>query len=331
MRADRLVAMLLQLQSHGRMTAAELARRLEVSERTVYRDLAALGSAGIPVYAERGPGGGCELMAGYRTNLTGLTADEARTLFMSGAGAALKDLGLGAALDGALLKLLAALPTVHRQDAERARQRLHLDPLGWNQGEETVPHLRAIQEALFHDRKLLLTYRKGNGEVGERLVNPLGLVSKANIWYLVGSIAGGEMRVFRVSRTQAVVILDEPCERPAEFDLPAFWEASRENFRATFPRYPVRVRVAPEMVAVMPQIYGESVRARLAEAGPPDADGWLTIELVYESMDAARSDLLGIGPEVEVIEPVELRASLVAQAARVLAYYTARGEITAGG
>lgn len=325
MRADRLVAMLLQLQSHGRMTAAELARRLEVSERTVYRDLAALGSAGVPVYAERGPGGGCELMAGYRTNLTGLTADEARTLFMSGAGAALRDLGLGAALDAALLKLLAALPSVHREDAERARQRLHLDPLGWNQDEESAPHLRVMQDALFHDRKLLLTYQKGNGEVVERLVSPLGLVAKANIWYLVGSV-NGEMRVFRISRARAVVVLEERAERPDSFDLAAFWEESRERFRATFPRYPVRVRVSPEMAAVMPQIYGERLRERLANAGPPDAEGWLTIELVYETSDAACSELLGMGPGVEVIEPAELRASLIAQAERVLAFYTGRRE-----
>lgn len=328
MRADRLVAMLLQLQSHGRMTAAELARRLEVSERTVYRDLAALGSAGVPVYAERGPGGGCELMAGYRTNLTGLTADEARTLFMSGAGAALKDLGLGAALDGALLKLLAALPSVHRQDAERARQRLHLDPLGWNQDAEAAPHLRIIQDALVHDRKLLFTYQRGDGEISERVISPLGLVAKANIWYLVAGVANGEMRVFRVSRALAAVVLDEPCERPDAFDLAAFWEESRERFRASFPRYSVRVRVSPEMTPVLPQIYGERVRERLAEAGPPDAEGRVTIEVIYETFEAARTELLGLGPDVEVIEPVELRESLITLAERVLAFYTDRQAIT---
>src|SRR5258708_3294873 len=180
------------------MTAGDLARRLEVFERTVYRDISALGTAGVPVYAERGPGGGCMLMDGYRTNLTGLTGDEARTLFMAGTSRALTELGLGGALDAALLKVLAALPAAHRQEAERARQRLHLDPAGWNQSEEEVPHLRVIQEAVWRDRRLRLTHRRGGGEGVGRVVGPPGLVAQARGRCLV-PLGGGASGVFRLA------------------------------------------------------------------------------------------------------------------------------------
>ncbi len=323
MRADRLLALLLLLQSRGRMTATELARRLEVSERTVYRDLSALGTAGVPVYAERGPGGGCGLMDGYRTTLTGLTEDEARTLFMAGNLKPLTDLGLGGALDGALLKLLAALPARYRDDAERARQRLHLDPAAWDQQEEEVPHLRAIQEAVWRDRRLLLSYRKGNGEVVERRIDPLGLVAKSSIWYLVARQAG-EMRVFRVARTLSATVLDEPCERPPDFDLPAYWNRWRDDFKASLPRYPVTVRAAPQLAARLQRIYSDSMRALVGEAGPPDAEGWRVMHMTFESLEAARGEMLGYGTWVEVLEPEELRSSVASLASSIAEFYGRR-------
>src|SRR5579884_1595719 len=185
MRADRLVSLLLLLQTRGRMTAQDLAQRLEVSERTIYRDMSALGMAGVPVYAERGPGGGCSLAHGYRTNLTGLTLDEARTLFMSGAPALLKDLGMSKALDDALLKLLAALPISQRQQAQRARERIYVDPAGWSSPDEALPYLGVVSEAVWSDRRLRLIYNRPDGEdmvLVERVVDPLGLVAKASIW-----------------------------------------------------------------------------------------------------------------------------------------------------
>ncbi len=207
MRADRLLSILLLLQTRGRITAGRLAEMLEVSERTIYRDLDALSAAGIPVYAERGPGGGCALTDGYRTNLTGLTETEIRTLFVPGVHGPLADLGLGRVLEDALLKLMAALPSVHRHDAQRVRQRLLLDAAGWFRGEEPVPYLHTVQEAIWQDRALMLTYRRPDGVNTERLVDPYGLVAKASIWYLVAlDRAAAEMRVFRVSRiTEAAV------------------------------------------------------------------------------------------------------------------------------
>src|SRR5579863_122106 len=176
MRADRLLVLLLLLQTRERVTAQSLAKRLEVSERTIYRDLVALSMAGVPVYAERGPGGGWSLLEDYRTNLNRLTEAEINTLFMSGAAGPLKDLGLGKAREDALLKLLAALPSVYRRHAELARQRIHLDAAGWFQQEEPVPLLPLLQEATWNDRRLRLTYLRGrDNTINQRLVDPYGL------------------------------------------------------------------------------------------------------------------------------------------------------------
>jgi predicted DNA-binding transcriptional regulator YafY len=294
-----------------------MAERLEVSERTIYRDIEALSAAGVPVYTERGPAGGCVLAEGYRTNLTGLTEDEVRTLFLSGTPALMADLKLGGSFNAALLKLLASLPAAHRRGAEQMRSRIHLDPVAWNRPHEEVPHLRAIYDALERDLKLRLTYRRGDGSAGERVVNPLGLVAKASTWYLVAR-AGEEMRVFRVSRVLEATPVAEPLERPPDFDLPAFWREWCAAFEASLPRYPARFRASPEAVELLPQIFGDWIRARIAEAAPPDAEGWLTLEVVFESLGAARTQMLGFGTWVEVLDPPELRAS-VAEFAREIA------------
>jgi len=202
------------------MTARELARRLEVSERTIHRDMGALGVAGVPVTAERGAGGGWALLEGYRTNLTGLNAAEVQALFVARPTGVLADLGLTRAADAALIKLLAALPALSRQGAEYARQRLHVDGAGWRQAEVASPLLLTLQEAIWQERKLRLTYHLTNGETVERLVDPLGLVAKGSLWYLVAGVEGA-LRTYRVSRVQAAEPLDEPCLRPPDFDLAA--------------------------------------------------------------------------------------------------------------
>lgn len=321
MRADRLLSLLLLLQARGRMTAQELAGKLEVSERTVYRDLSALGMAGVPVYTERGPGGGCALMEGYRTNLTGLTEAEVHTLFMSGAASPLQDLGLGPAMEAALLKLLAALPKQRRGEAERARQRLHVDAAGWGRPGEPVPHLRAIQEAVWQDRRVRMVYRHGKEE-GERVVEPLGLVFKVNIWYLVARSAG-EPRVFRVSRVAEVAPLEETFERPADFDLAAYWTDSCARFEASWQRYAARLRVSPELTPFLQFTFSEGTYTPLDQAGLADADGWLTVTCTFDSFEAARTRVLGLGTEVEVIEPAELRAGVSELAASVARFYGA--------
>jgi predicted DNA-binding transcriptional regulator YafY len=340
MRADRLVALLLLLQTRGRMTAQELAERLEVSERTVYRDMSALGMAGVPVYAERGPGGGCSLAEGYRTNLTGLTEVEARTLFMSSAPAILKDLGLGKTMDDALLKLLAALPVAQRRNAERARARIYVDPMGWWSADENIQHLGTIQEAIWNDRKLRMVYRKPNSEVSERVVDPLGLVAKSNVWYLVATAGAlpdmdmasasasgraGELRTYRISRVQAAEVLDDPCTRPDGFDLAAFWEAWSEEFGASLRQYAVRLRFSPELFQLLPEIYGPRwVATTLARAEPPDAAGWVAVPLTFDSLEDARSHVLSLGPGVEVLEPPELRADVIRFASGIAAFYAER-------
>jgi predicted DNA-binding transcriptional regulator YafY len=274
----------------------------------------------VPIYAERGPGGGCALIEGYRTTLTGLTDDEARTLFLSGTTQALADLGLGPALDAALLKLLAALPAVHRERAARMQQRLYLDAAAWNHTEEDIPHLRTIQDAIWQDRKLRLTYHSRNGVTTDRVVDPLGLVAKTSVWYLV-TATNGAMRVFRVSRVRDTVMLDEPCTRPANFDLVAYWQEWRAQFRASLRNYPVTLRLSPAALPLLPHIFGEGERARVVSAGAPDADGCLTLPFVFESFETARADVLRFGTFAEVIEPPELRAGVAALAQNIAAMY----------
>lgn len=226
MRADRLLSLLLLLQARGRMTAQELAERLEVSERTIYRDIGALSSAGIPVYTESGPGGGCELVDGYQTKLTGLTTAEVRALFLLSLSGPLADLGLDRALDDALLKLSAALPITARSDAAQVRQRIHMDTTAPDQANRALPYLGLIQEAVWQDRTLQLTY----GRYVRQDFEPYGLVSKARVWYLVG-ITAGEMQVLRVSRIQAVELTAQRFVRPDTFDLANYWtEWSNRSF-----------------------------------------------------------------------------------------------------
>jgi predicted DNA-binding transcriptional regulator YafY len=323
MRADRLLSLLLLLQTRGRMTARELAERLEVSERTIYRDITALGIAGVPVYAERGPGGGCCLLDGYRTTLTGLSEAEVRTLLMSTVSRPLADLGLGPALDAALLKLLAALPSARRSEAERARQRLHVDTAGWGQGEEPVPQLRTVQEAVWQDRRLRIRYGSPR-DISERVVDPYGLVVKAGIWYLV-ACSDGEMRMFRVSRIQQAELLDELFARPPDFDLVAHWIEACERFEASWGRYAATLRVAPEMLDHLAAHMREGERRALEQASEPDGEGWVTVTLNFDSFEAARSRALGLGTLVEVLEPLELRAAVSDSAAQLAAFYARSG------
>ena len=324
MRADRLLSMMMLLQTRGHITARELAERLEVSERTIYRDLEALSIAGVPVYTERGPGGGCVLAEGYRTGLTGLTETEVRTLFMSGTPGPLADLGLGQALEAALLKLLAALPQSHQRNIERARQRIHLDATAWSYSEETVPHLRTILEAIWQDSKLRLLYRKSGGEVSQRVVEPLGLVAKATVWYLVAAIDGGELRTFRVARIQEAELTGEIFSRPETFDLASHWTEASRQFESTWLRYHTTLRFSPTIIAELPFIFGEGITPLIERAGAPDAEGWLTLKLSFESFEVALSRVLSFGTDVEVLAPLELRNKLLQFAASILAFYEQR-------
>ncbi len=324
MRADRLLVLLLLLQTRGRVTAQSLSKRLEVSERTIYRDLVSLSMAGVPVYAERGPGGGWSLLEDYRTNLNRLSEAEVNTLFMSGGAGPLKDLGLGKAREDAMLKLLAALPSVYRRNAEMARQRIHLDPASWFHHNEPVPHLSLLQEAIWNDRRLRLTYlRGGDNTLNERLVNPYGLVAKASIWYLVCTTAesGGEIRVYRVSRIQTAELIEEYFERSADFDLPAFWNTWLTSFERSRYAYAVKLRALPEHLAIVSANLGDGVHPIEQESDAPDEQGRILLHLYFESIWQARLHLLDLGAMVEVIEPRELRENIADYATRIAGLY----------
>ncbi len=319
MRADRLLSILLLLQVHRRLTARELARRLEVSERTIHRDMAALGTAGVPVYAERGSGGGWSLIESYRTNLTGLNDAEIQALFLTRPPRILEDLGLDRAAEAALIKLLAALPSVSRRGAEEVRQRNLVETAGWRQADEATPCLRAVQEAVWQDRRLRFAYARGSGETPvEREVDPLGLVAKGSAWYLVAAVEG-EPRTYRISRMLSAEVLDTPASRPPGFDLSEYWERSSRQFRANLPRYTFSIRLAPDAHEHL----GESgIHLRVLREEPPDAAGWATLDLEVEMEREAAALALAFGDQVEVLAPESLRTLIVRLAAEVVARAT---------
>jgi predicted DNA-binding transcriptional regulator YafY len=320
MRADRLLSILMLLQLRGRMTARQLAERLEVSERTIHRDMDALSTAGVPVLAERGSSGGWMLMEGYRTTLTGLNESEITALFLTKPSRLLADLKLDKASDAGLLKLLTVLPSMYRHDAEYARQRIHIDVTGWGQSEETAPFLRTLQEAVWQERKLYLTYQRAGESAVERVVSPLGLVAKGSVWYLVAA-GEGVPRSYRVSRVRDARLSDEPCVRPEGFDLAAYWEQSTLTFKANLPRYLVTLRVSPAIVTRIP--YG-GIFARVEHMGEPDQEGWVKVCMRFDAEFVACQYVLGFGPRVEVIEPESLREKIISMAAGVVDFYERR-------
>ncbi|GAA1878474.1 helix-turn-helix transcriptional regulator [Streptantibioticus ferralitis] len=316
MRADRLLSLLLLLQNRGRMTAPELAAELEVSVRTVYRDIEALGGSGVPICADRGPNGGYRLMDGYRTRLTGLTGAEARALFLAGVPGPAHDLGLGAVLATAQLKLQAALPVELAEHARLIQDRFHLDAPAWFREADPVPQLAPVAQAVWEQRVLRVHYRRWGGEV-RRDLHPLGTVLKGGIWYLVAR-ADATVRTYRISRLLAVDTTQETFERPAGFHLAAYWEESTRRLEAALHKGTARLRISPRGQRLLPMQFGAVGQRALEEAGPPDADGWVHVELPVEAQAVAVGDLLRLGTEAEVLAPPELREA-IAEAVRTLA------------
>ncbi|WP_369270564.1 helix-turn-helix transcriptional regulator [Streptomyces sp. R11] len=322
MRAARLIKMVLLLQSRPAMTAAELARELEVSERTVTRDAQALSEAGVPVYADRGRSGGYRLIGGYRTRLTGLGRSEAEALFLSGVPGALREMGLEDAASAATLKVSAALMPSLRDASRSAAQRFHLDAPNWFKEPKTPELLPVVAEAVWDDRRIVARYRRGEGEVGREL-EPYGLVLKAGVWYLCARVAGhGSYRVYRIDRFTAVDRGEERFERDAEFDLPGFWEERAEQFARSLLRAEVVVRVSPGGVRRLPYtVDPQSAREALRAADAPDGDGWVTLTLPVESEEVAHTQLASLGPEIEVLAPDSLRERFADDAIRLAALY----------
>jgi predicted DNA-binding transcriptional regulator YafY len=311
MRASRLVSLLLLLQNRGRMSASKLAAELGVSARTVYRDVEALAAAGVPIYAETGPDGGYRLLDGYRTRLTGLTADEAGSLFLTGLPQPAAELGLGAQVAAAELKLMAALPTPYREASVRIRQRFHLDAPGWYREAEPVPQLLAAAEALWQDRVVEIRYRRWSPAPGvvTRRLHPLGLVLKAGVWYFVA--AGPEPRTYRVGNIEELRALDEPCDRPEAFDLAEFWRAHVERYEDSEAAETAVVRLSPAGIAALPDILGPRA-AKLATRTlePSDDEGWQRVEIPLESVAHATAGLLRLGADAQVLAPAELVAHI---------------------
>jgi len=320
MRADRLLSLLMLLQTRGQMSAQELAAELEVSERTIYRDITALSTTGVPIYATRGPGGGVRLVEEYRTTLTGLTPDETQALFMMNTPAPVVQLGMGEKFKGALLKLSASLPDARRANEAHTRQRILLDSSWWFQSEQDVPCLQTIQQALFQDRRLRIKVRwEAFNTVFEQDAEPFGLVAKANIWYLVYA-RGGLPHVTRVSQIVEAEALSEKFTRPLEFGLEEFWKKWCREYEA-HPPFQARVRVAPESLPFLVQYVGDRARGQVTRSHIPDTDGWVTLDLPFESFNEARTHLLGLGRAVEVLEPETLRKSLVDFAEQIINFY----------
>jgi len=320
MRADRLLSILLLLQVHRRQTARELAQRLEVSERTIHRDMEALSAAGFPVFAERGSGGGWMLVEGYKTNLTGLNKDEIQALFLTKPLRLLADLGLDKASDAAMLKLSAALPSGHRDNAEHARQRIHIDITGWNRSDEAARLLPVLQQAVWQERKLRFTYERSGCDPVERLADPLGLVAKGSVWYLV-AVVDGDIRSYRVSRVLEAELIDESSVRPKGFDLAEYWKQSAVDFKAQLPRYQARMRAHPD---VYPRLSFAGRFARIEHSEPPDSDGWVTVHMRFDVEEMAIEYALSFGSKMEVIEPDSLREKVIDAAKGVIAFYQER-------
>jgi predicted DNA-binding transcriptional regulator YafY len=347
-RADRLVSLVLLLQARGGMTASDLASELEVSVRTVYRDLAALCAAGVPVLTESGPGGGCRLLDGYRFPLRGLRPEEAEALLILGVPGALRDLGLDAAAQAAHRQIRvtagltdgAARPGGGLPASPGGEAALvHLDMPRWFRSPEQVPQLRVLAEAVRRRRLLEFCYHRDDGPdpshgadpshapgAARRAVAPLGLVNKAGTWYLVGVPRGGQRRagavtVFRAGRITSARVLAAPAGRPDDFDLAGFWEQWSREFAASRPRLEVKLRASPHALAAFGEVFGDQGAEAVAAGLPPGPDGWRELTLNFEHELAAAQRLAGFGGQVKVPSPVRVRERLLAAARGILDRY----------
>ena len=310
MRADRLLAILLTVQMRGKATAKELAEQLEVSERTIYRDLDALSAAGVPVYAERGPGGGIALLENYQTQLTGLNENEVQALSLFGNQGAMSDLGLGQPLETALIKLSAALPQVFRQSLERSRERIYLDPNRWFSVTEEVPHLQLFQTAVWGERKVKLEY--GRDEVPKTyLLEPYGLVAKVGTWYVVGRTEKG-LRTFRMSRVRGAALLEATFSRPPDFDLRRYWHTWTQHYEQNLPQYEVTLNVHPD--ALKHLSYHTSTDLDELD----NATNWRELTVTFENPEHALAVLVTVAAHIEIIAPAALQQKWRAVARAIL-------------
>ena len=319
MRASRLLSIMMLLQAKGRMSAESLAEELEVSVRTIYRDIDQLSAAGVPVYADLGRNGGFALLDGWRTRLTGLTAPEARALFLSGLPGPASELGLGDEVAAAELKLLAALPADWQTEATRMSSRFHLDPKGWFSAGPRPEFLKAVAEAVWTEKRIIIKYDSWT-QVSERLVEPLGLVLKGGIWYLVGRREHG-MRTYRMSQIQALTLTDESFERPPDFDLPRHWQESTASFEREVYVGVAHVRATRVGVSRLKDISQRCKDAIEAQTLVFDEAGWAELDVPIEEERWASREMTRVGAEVEVVAPQTLRTRMIEIATRLAKSY----------
>jgi predicted DNA-binding transcriptional regulator YafY len=319
MRASRLLSIMMLLQAKGRMSAESLSQELEVSVRTIYRDIDQLALAGVPVYADIGRNGGFALLDGWRTRLTGLTAPEARALFLSGLPGPAGELGLGDEVAAAELKLLAALPADWQTEATRMSSRFHLDPKGWFSSGPRPEFLKAVAEAVWSERRIVIKYDSWT-QISERTVEPLGLVLKGGIWYLVARRERG-MRTYRLSQVLALTPLDEYFTRPVDFDLPKHWRDSTASFEREIYVGVAKVRATRRGIGRLKDI---SQRVKDAIEEQPlafDNDGFALLDVPIEEETWAAREMTRVGAEVEVLEPATLRERMTDIARQLADFY----------
>ena len=320
MKASRLLSILMLLQAHGRMTAPALARALEVSTRTILRDIDQLSAAGVPLWGEPGRSGGFQLREGWSTTLTGMTGPESQALLLAGLPGAATDLGLGGAAASARLKMVASLPAEWREQAERVGARLHIDPVDWYRSREVPVHLRDVADAVWHARRVTVRYESWRGQT-ERELEPLGLVMKAGAWYLAARASGQEaVRTYRLAAVKSLRTLPTTFLRPKGFDLAAYWRDSAARFEAELRTLQARVALSPRALGWL-----QNERIPFAPDGAPgdtpSRPGWTTVLVPIESIEHGARRLLSFGAEAEVIAPLALRRRLLDALAATQARY----------
>jgi len=320
MRADRLISIILILQTRGNLSARQLAQELEVSERTIYRDIYALSQAGIPIYTTKGPGGGVFLVENYRTTLTGLTNEQLQALFMLNIPHPLVQLGAGEALKTALLKISAALPKTSFDKEEHSRQRFYLDWESEASAVYSVSFLETIRQGVWQDRRIRLKYKPHFWAEVHQVIDPLGLIAKGNAWYLV-CLHGDHFRALSIETIIDAQLLEEHFSRPPDFNLEEFWRDWQSRMASNRPVYTARVRVSPSLAQELPRLMGAVAQQAIQCACPPDEYGWITIELNFDTMETARSRLLAFGGAIEVLQPEALRLSIEDYARQIMGIY----------
>jgi predicted DNA-binding transcriptional regulator YafY len=324
MRADRLVSILLTLQVHGSMTTESFAERLEVSARTIHRDMEALSAIGIPVFALRGRNGGWKLSEEYRGKVNWMSASEIQALAVRQPATPLSDLGLAGVADAAWLKLVAGLPPLHRDEATRISERIHIEVETWKPRQESTPWLPLVKEAVFAERLIDIRYRNSADGMSDRTLAPLGIVAQGATWYVVAMV-DGDIRTYRISRIEQAEMLAEQFSRPDDFVLASWWTTSKQLMAQRLPRYPVRVRIDDASLSMLRR---ELRWGRIGTIGTVDDNGWHEVDILFELENNALATVLSLGDRVEVLDPPKLREQVVAMLHKSLATYVNIVQVT---